>query len=1290
NIPPNDPNVDAHAIVPAPVNPDHAPAQPVGLRNGFAPYWIRNNIPNNQNGWIEEDAEEEEEDPKEDPEEDPKEEPKDDDDDMEMDDEAEVIDPYIDDGSNNPPPSNFKDEETPPTSLVIPDADGQPIPPIASFGQNFHFGKSSSTANFLTRNSKIVLIGPMCPNLGTVWKRLGKMEKFMSERIDTEGRINKKFKEQDRHFLGLGCDNIEMDRIVRNVMSDLSRLKKLIKGLSDRFDEYERSKVFDAKRVLEKELVNERNAKEFYREFVREPPAEPSAQPVPAPYPDDPYVVTRDAAIVDAAIATSGIDDDDDDTATMDSQPHEPHGSPRDTRTMPPRKSTRGNPHPLLTQDTVNHMIQESVEAAIRAERERVQNEANRTEGPNVARVARECTFADFMKCSPITFRGNEGAVDRALTWWNSLVATSRIEVVTRKTWAEMKVTMMEEFCPPEEIQRMEGVECNIMGTVQLSVINVGRLGTKLEIVSRKWNNPRRGGARGQAYALSDHDQNLRPNVVMGTFLLNNCYARVLFYSGSDKSFMNINFSRLIDIEPVKVNHSSEVELADGRVVSTNTILRGCVLNLVNHLFEIDLMPIELGTFDVITGMDWLILHDAIIVCRKKEVHVPFKKRTLVVKDKNINPFLFRLQNKCLASIRLYEPSSDWDTTWNSLNDSPSISETSSQSPPLDDIFCKRCTCKSCGKDAHIGYNCPSKVPVISNPEPCNNQTIDELPQALPSFHSTFHSDAESPFTLDSTPTYVDESSNVFNPPPQPLVVAIKTLISRKIFKLFHNNILVVMIAGLLMTRTNQYTVDHPIFNAHNSYLDSQIQLNNTLAKIKDQMTSITSLCELACQVAQKKREEKEIEEERAAKAKYWKLSVCYDDDDDEERSDSLDDNIISGLPSFFAITPDELSGVETLIPIPSESDGIPEHVCDVPSHDNSPPLDVSKDQIEDFSRSNEDFSSIDDDSFSIDDIDYVEASPPDSELVNSDLMEIVIPEVGGIDDDILLTIKDDVLREKLLNVNLLISKIEALNANPTPSSDCKTKSSSTFLISLLEETNTFDNSSPEFETFCFDVKEIISGSTTISPDISLPEYEAFYDDHVKEISSGSPTTHSDSSLYASFMFDLSINPFPPADRSDSYEFIDELIPFISAPEYDCFRFMVEPNSRDSTKDVVENISPTKEPQVLNTLSTHPTLQLNTKFQPSSESLFAYVVWIFLPFLVYSVVPYYILSLWTEDIIFDPGICKSTFSRPDISHRCGTVKKFNTHRSHLNKCPMMIHGQNNPPLDVLLFHFYPP
>nr|GEW49937.1 hypothetical protein [Tanacetum cinerariifolium] len=184
-----------------------------------------------------------------------------------------------------------------------------------------------------------------------------------------------------------------MDRAVKNVMSDLSGLKKLVKDLSDRFDEYEGSK--------------------FREGVVKEPHAKPSARPIPTSYPDDPYVVTRDAAIVAATAAAPSF-----------------------------------------------------------GMRERVQNEANHAGGPNIASVARECTFADFMKYSPITFRGNEGA-------------------------------------------------------------------------------------------------------------------------------------HLIHIEPVKVDHSYEVELADGR----------------------------------------LILHDAVIVCGKKEVHVPLKKKTLVVKVVEKEPAERRLED---------------------------------------------------------------------------------------------------------------------------------------------------------------------------------------------------------------------------------------------------------------------------------------------------------------------------------------------------------------------------------------------------------------------------------------------------------------------------------------------------------------------------------------------------------------------------------------------------------------------------------------------------------------------
>ncbi|GJQ97586.1 hypothetical protein Tco_0008725 [Tanacetum coccineum] len=160
--------------------------------------------------------------------------------------------------------------------------------------------------------------------------------------------------------------------------------------------------------------------------------------------------------------------------------------------------------------------------------------------------------------------------------------------------------------------------------------------------------------------------------------------------------------------------------------------------------------------------------------------------------------------------------------------------------------------------------------------------------------------------------------------------------------------------------------------------------------------------------------------------------------------------------------------------------------------------------------------------------------------------------------------------------------------------------------------------------------------------DYSLPDYEAFYsdDDHIKEKSSGSTTTHADFSKYDSFIFDLSINPFPPADRSDFYheEFADELAHIISPSEYDHFCFKIEPELGNLTMDVVEDIFPTREPRVHvpNVLPTHPTL--DTDFILLSEPLFAYIVWIFLPFLTYPVAPPYLLSCGNEDTIFDPGI----------------------------------------------------
>ncbi|GKA87533.1 putative reverse transcriptase domain-containing protein [Tanacetum coccineum] len=107
-----------------------------------------------------------------------------------------------------------------------------------------------------------------------------------------------------------------------------------------------------------------------------------------------------------------------------------------------------------------------------------------------------------------------------------------------------------------------------------------------------KKKDPQGEEARGCAYVIKDTEKQQGPNVVTGTFLLNNHYATVLFDSGSDKSFVNTSFSHLININPVRLDTSYEVE-----------------------------WPMEgslLGTFDVVIGMDWLVDQDAVIVCGKK------------------------------------------------------------------------------------------------------------------------------------------------------------------------------------------------------------------------------------------------------------------------------------------------------------------------------------------------------------------------------------------------------------------------------------------------------------------------------------------------------------------------------------------------------------------------------------------------------------------------------------------------------------------------------------------------
>nr|GEX90660.1 hypothetical protein [Tanacetum cinerariifolium] len=298
---------------------------------------------------------------------------------------------------------------------------------------------------------------------------------------------------------------------------------------------------------------------------------------------------------------------------------------------------------------------------AIRDERERVRREATRVGGPAggpvTAPMAREYSFASFIKCGPTQFHGTEGAV--------RLVATLGREVANRRPWSEVKQMTTDEFCPTEEVQWLEdelrhlklrdmtiaayterfnelallwanqtGVapKCNRCGRCHFDKCppkceNCGRIGHKAkdcrcrnvasgaaiqsdidcyrcgERGHKSFECPKKADRRGgnvqcQAYVIRDAEHNQGPNVVTGTFLLNNRYATMLFNSGADKSFVDIKFSHLIDIKPVKLNSSYEIELADEKYGNGLACRAQCL-----------------------------------IVCGRKEVHVPYRNKKLVVKS---------------------------------------------------------------------------------------------------------------------------------------------------------------------------------------------------------------------------------------------------------------------------------------------------------------------------------------------------------------------------------------------------------------------------------------------------------------------------------------------------------------------------------------------------------------------------------------------------------------------------------------------------------------------------------
>nr|GEY37538.1 putative reverse transcriptase domain-containing protein [Tanacetum cinerariifolium] len=254
------------------------------------------------------------------------------------------------------------------------------------------------------------------------------------------------------------------------------------------------------------------------------------------------------------------------------------------------------------------------------------------------------CTVGNQIKFATCTLLGS------ALTWWNSHVKAVGYNAAYEMTWKSLMKMLTDKYCPRGEIKRLEieiwnlkmfleesnkvkkyvgGLPDMIHGRVMDSKPKTMQEAIKIanDLMDQKVRNFADRQAKNKR-KLDDNSRNNQnqqqpfkmknvarvytagpgtnpnSNVITGTFLLNNRYALILFDTGADRSFVSTTFSSLTDIIPTALDHDYDVELADEKIIIVNTIMRGCTLNFLNHPFNIDLMPIELGSFDVIISMD--------------------------------------------------------------------------------------------------------------------------------------------------------------------------------------------------------------------------------------------------------------------------------------------------------------------------------------------------------------------------------------------------------------------------------------------------------------------------------------------------------------------------------------------------------------------------------------------------------------------------------------------------------------------------------------------------------------
>ncbi|GJT99346.1 putative reverse transcriptase domain-containing protein [Tanacetum coccineum] len=349
---------------------------------------------------------------------------------------------------------------------------------------------------------------------------------------------------------------------------------------------------------------------------------------------------------------------------------------------MPPKRTSTSEA-PAMTQAAIRKLVADSVTAALEAQAATMANanNPNRNTGPTGTPVLKTGNYKEFISCQPFYFNENKVTfatgtlTDDALSWWNAYAQPMGVEQANQITWTELKRLLTNKYCPRTEIRKMEEELYNLTvkgndlkpyvrrfqeltilcpnmvpNTEKLLEAFIGGLPRSIEgnVIASKRQTLEE--AINIAQRLMDQVTKHTP-VYAGDLplckrfnlhhtepctgkcnILNKHLAKVLFDSGADKSFISISLASKLNNPSITIDTFYDIEMADGNLVSTNTIIKGCTLTLLDQPFEIDLMPIKLGSFDVVIGMDWLSKYHAKILCDEKVVHIPINGETLIIR----------------------------------------------------------------------------------------------------------------------------------------------------------------------------------------------------------------------------------------------------------------------------------------------------------------------------------------------------------------------------------------------------------------------------------------------------------------------------------------------------------------------------------------------------------------------------------------------------------------------------------------------------------------------------------